>query len=139
MVIGIECHARPRKLLQGCDCVCLVRLSKVNPGCDLGARESKAQDAPALPQLFFPEANEALLRKQQRIAVRSMPKASVKAQHSLKIRVGTVGCCCWLPEPFSQWEKTAYGEGSLPGHLLWESTAFVGKSELGLWKLLLLA
>ena len=35
MVIGIECHARPRTLLQGCDCACLDRLSKVNRGANL--------------------------------------------------------------------------------------------------------
>ena len=68
MVIGIECHARPRTLLQGCDCVCLVRLSKVNPGRELGVRESKVQEAAALPRLFFGAAEErmtsALMRKQ---------------------------------------------------------------------------
>ena len=37
-----ECHARPRTLLQGCDCVCLVRLSKVKPGRKLGAQETKS-------------------------------------------------------------------------------------------------
>ena len=41
-------------MLQGCDCVCLVQYSKVNPGHKLGAQECKSQEAPALPRLFFP-------------------------------------------------------------------------------------
>ena len=81
--MGIECHARPRTLLQGCDCVCLVLLSKENPGRESGARKSKAQEAPALPRLFFPAATElttkALLRKQQRSAVHAKLKTSAKA------------------------------------------------------------
>ena len=81
--MGIECHARPCTLLQGCDCVCLVRLGRVNRGREHGARESKAQEAPALPQLFFPDATErttkALLRKQQRSALRAKLKTSAKA------------------------------------------------------------
>ena len=60
--MGIECHARPRTLLQGCDCVCLVRLRKVNSGSELGARECKAQEAPALPRLFFPAVTERTTR-----------------------------------------------------------------------------
>ena len=83
MEIGIEFHARPHRLLQGCDCVCLVWLSKVNPGPELGAREIKAQEATAVPRLFFPAATErmtkALLRKQQRSAVRAKLKTSVQA------------------------------------------------------------
>ena len=75
------------RLLQGCDCVCLVRLSKVHPGRELGAVESKAQEAPALPCLFFPTATErktkALLRKQQRSAVRAKLETSAKAKQSL--------------------------------------------------------
>ena len=67
--------------------VCFVRLSKVNPGHELGALESKAQEAPAVPRLFFPAATErttkALLRKQQRSAVRAKLKTSAKAQQSL--------------------------------------------------------
>ena len=51
-------------LLQGWDCFCLVRHSKVNPGCELGALENKAQEAAALRKLFFHDAHEALLRKQ---------------------------------------------------------------------------
>ena len=81
--MGIECHARPRMLLQGCDCVCLVRPSKVNPGREMGARECKAQEGPALPWLFIPAATERttkiLLRKQQRSAVRAKLTTSVKA------------------------------------------------------------
>ena len=87
VVIGIECHARPGSLLQGCVSVSLVRLSKVNPGRELGARESKAQEAPALPRLFFPAAIErttkALLRKQQGSAIRAKLKTSTKAEQSL--------------------------------------------------------
>ena len=83
MVIGIECHARPRTLLLGFVCVCLVRLSKVNAGREHGARESKVQEAPALPRLFFLASTErtskALLRKQQRSAVRAKLKTSAKA------------------------------------------------------------
>ena len=87
MVIGIECHARPRTLLQGCDCVCVVRLGKVKRGRELGARESKAQEAPALPRLLFPAETErttkAWLRKQQGSEVRAKLKTSAKAQQSL--------------------------------------------------------
>ena len=83
MAIGLEFYARPRTLLQGCDCVCLVRHSKENPGRELGARESKAQEAPALPRLFFPAATErttkTFLRKQQRSAFRAKLQTSAKA------------------------------------------------------------
>ena len=62
MVLGIECHARPRTPLQGCDCVCFDRLSKVNPGRELGAQELKAQDETALPRLFFPATKERMTK-----------------------------------------------------------------------------
>ena len=65
MVVCIQCHPRPRSLLRCCRCVCLYLLGRVNPGREYGARESKSQEAPALLQLIFPDANEALLRKQQ--------------------------------------------------------------------------
>ena len=71
MVVGIECHPKPRTLLQGCGCVCLVRPGSVNPGREHGVQESKAQEAPPLPQLFFPDATErtpkALLRKHSEV------------------------------------------------------------------------
>ncbi|KAF2370626.1 hypothetical protein BSL67_16680, partial [Acinetobacter baylyi] len=83
MAVGMECHPRPRTLLQGGGCVCEVQPGTVNPGCDHGARESKAQEAPALPQIYFPDATEqtpkALLRKQQRSAVQAKLKTSAKA------------------------------------------------------------
>ena len=72
-------------LLQGRGCVCLFRLGTVNPGREPGTRESKAQEAPALPPFFFPDATGAVLRKQRRVRlVRSEPKASAKAQHLLR-------------------------------------------------------
>ena len=51
-------------------------------GREHGVRESKAQEAQGLPQLFFPDATEALLRKQRRSAVRSKPKPLRK--HSIR-------------------------------------------------------
>ena len=65
MVVCIQCHPRPCSLLQCCNCVCFDRLGRVNPGREYGARESKSQEAPAFPQLIFPDGNEALLRKQR--------------------------------------------------------------------------
>ena len=56
----------------------------VNPGREHGARECKAQETPALSQLFFPDVTESLLRKQRESAVRSKPKASAKAQYLLR-------------------------------------------------------
>ena len=47
-----------------------------------GTPEGKAQEAPALPKLYFPDTTEALLRKQQRSAVRSKPKPLRK--HSIR-------------------------------------------------------
>ena len=48
MVIGIECHARTRTLLQFCDCV-LVRHSKVNPELNLepGKASPRGTSSPA--------------------------------------------------------------------------------------------
>ena len=70
-------------MLQGGGCVCLFRLGSLNPGREHGARESKAKEKPALPQLFFSDATErtpkALPRKQRRSAVGFKSKASVKA------------------------------------------------------------
>ena len=83
MVVSIECHPRPRTLLQGCDSVCLLWLGWVNTGLKNEARASKGQETPALPQLFFPDVTErtpkALLRKQQRSAVRAKLKTSAEA------------------------------------------------------------
>lgn len=58
MEVSIECHPKPRTLLLLCDCACLVRLGRVNAGREQGARESKAQEALALPQLFIFEVTE---------------------------------------------------------------------------------
>ena len=87
MVMGIERHPRPSTTLHCGGCVCLFRLGCLNPGREYGARESKAKEKPALPQIFS-DATErspkALLRKQRRSAVGFKSKASVKAQHLLR-------------------------------------------------------
>lgn len=95
---------------------------------------------PALLHLFFPDANEALLWKQRRSAVRSKPKASAKAQHSLRNHSRFCGLLLLLAWARSRGGRNPHtAKASLPGHLLCESTAFVGKSEWGLRMLLLLA
>ena len=91
MVVCIQCHPRPCSLLQCCSCVCLDRLGRLKSGREYGARESKSQEAPAFPQLIFPDANEALLRKQPCSAVRPKPKATVKARHLLRIQSRNCG------------------------------------------------
>ena len=140
MVIGIECHARPRTLLQGCDCVCLVRLCKGNPGRELGAQGKQVPRGTSSPVALLPcrdrvydqsLVEEAAAKCGWRQAGNLCESIAVAGKSESVLWAAFVACLSLVlaADGRNPHRVKAY----MPGHPLWESRAFFGKSESGLW------
>lgn len=111
---------------------CGVVTGRLSPGRERGARKIKAK----WHQLS--RSSSSLTRLKPSCSLQA--KASAKAQHSLRNHSRFCGLLLLLAWARSRGGRNPHtAKASLPGHLLCESTAFVGKSEWGLRMLLLLA